>query len=62
LAFLLICVVFRGALYLDDWYYEDNNQLPASYILKKRDSKFTDYTTWLDTENKLRLILQKAVE
>ena len=47
---------------LIDWYYEDKNQMPVSYILKKRVDKYKDYDTWIKVESKLRETLQNAVE
>lgn len=45
-----------------EWYREDQNQIPASYILQARSSEFVDYDRWQGVENKLRSILQKAVK
>lgn len=47
---------------LIDWYYEDKNQMPVSYILKQRVDKYKDYDTWIKVESKLRETLQNAVE
>ena len=58
---LLNEVATEDKKYLDDWYYEDRNQLPTSYILKERDTEFIDYEHWAIVENKLRLILQEVV-
>ncbi len=44
------------------WYYEDQNQIPVSYILKQRTNKYIEYDTWIEVESKLRDILQNAVE
>lgn len=46
--------------YLTNWYIEDKNQLPTSYILKQREDKYIDYTAWEVVENKIRNILQDA--
>ncbi len=45
-----------------DWYYEDKNQIPVSYILKQRTNEYIDYETWIKVESKLRDIFQNAVE
>ena len=47
---------------LDKWYQLDNNQIPASYILKERAGQYADYNTWAKDEEQLREILQIAVE
>ena len=47
---------------LDKWYQLDNNQIPASYILKERAGQYADYNTWAKDEEQLREILQTAVE
>jgi hypothetical protein len=44
-----------------DWYYEDKNQLPSSYILKQREYEYENFDNWLEVESKLRKIFQKAV-
>lgn len=46
---------------LEDWYYEDKNQIPISYILKQRVDEYIDDITWLKVEKGLRDILQNAV-
>ncbi|MCX6051033.1 MAG: tetratricopeptide repeat protein [Campylobacterales bacterium] len=46
---------------INKWYMLDENQLPASYILQKRENEFTDYDTWMTIENKLRTILQESI-
>ena len=43
------------------WYYKDANQIPISYILKKRTDNYTDHEKWLEIESKLRNILQTTV-
>ena len=45
-----------------EWYQLDENQLPASYILKHREEKYTDMNVWSKKENELLTTLQKAVE
>lgn len=45
-----------------NWYYEDKNQIPSSYILKERTDEYVEYNKWLEIESKLRNILQSAVE
>ena len=47
--------------YLSEWYYEDANQIPISFILKQRTEEYRDYDKWLEIESKLRKILQIAV-
>ncbi len=53
--------------YVDDkdilleWYQLDENQLPASYILKYREGIYTDMNIWSKKENELLTTLQKAV-
>lgn len=47
---------------LIDWYYEDKNQMPVSYILKQRTDEYIDYETWIKVESKLRDIFQNTVE
>lgn len=44
-----------------DWYYEDSNQLPISYILKQREGEYKDKDRWAEVENRLRIILQDGV-
>ena len=44
------------------WYVLDKNQIPSSYILKKRYGKFEDPVIWNDVEKSLRNILQAAAE
>lgn len=46
---------------LRKWYALDNNQIPPSYILQKRENEYTDYSTWFGDETELRGILQDAV-
>ncbi|VAY87285.1 hypothetical protein MNB_ARC-1_67 [hydrothermal vent metagenome] len=46
--------------YLANWYTEDKNQLPESYVLKQREDKYIDYAAWEIVENKIRNILQDA--
>ena len=46
---------------LKEWYKLDENQLPASYILKERKDAYREYENWVKVENQLRDILQKAV-
>ncbi|MEA2017509.1 MAG: ATP-binding protein, partial [Campylobacterota bacterium] len=45
-----------------DWYYEDKNQIPVSYILKQRTDEYKVPNTWIKVESKLRDIIQNAVE
>lgn len=44
-----------------DWYYEDKNQLPVSYMLKQREDEYVSYEKWFEVELKLRNIFQNAV-
>ena len=44
-----------------EWYREDLNQLPVSYIIRQRDGEYVDHDKWAETENILRKILQEAV-
>ncbi len=44
------------------WYKLDENQLPASYILKERQDEYEEYDIWVAEENTLREVLQTAVE
>ena len=46
---------------IQEWYYLDQNQIPASYILKERTDVYKEYDRWVQVENNLRIILQKAV-
>ena len=46
---------------LREWYYLDENQLPASYVLKERTGKYEDYDIWTKVEAILRDTLQSAV-
>jgi hypothetical protein len=43
------------------WYQLDLNQLPASYILKKRTGKYEQRQEWIKIGNSLREILQTKV-
>lgn len=45
-----------------EWYKEDLNQIPISYILQERDGKYVDFNAWSDLETKLRNIIQIAVK
>lgn len=45
-----------------EWYREDLNQIPSSYILQSRSNEFVDCDLWQEVENKLRIILQNAVK
>ncbi|SEA16877.1 Tetratricopeptide repeat-containing protein [Desulfuromusa kysingii] len=45
-----------------EWYKKDLNQLPASYIIKERSGNFVDHEEWDKVEEKLRRILQTAVD
>ena len=45
---------------LKEWYYLDYNQLPLSYMLKRREGKYTKWENWQKVENKIRELLQKA--
>lgn len=47
---------------LFNWYYEDKNQIPTSYILKQRTDEYIDYDKWLNIECTLRRIFQNAIE
>jgi hypothetical protein len=44
------------------WYQLDLNQLPASYILKKREGQYEQSTEWDEVEKSLRNILQEKTE
>ncbi|AZL54168.1 DUF4062 domain-containing protein [Aliarcobacter skirrowii] len=46
---------------LNNWYKLDENQIPASYILKERENKFANDKVWEKLENHLRAILQNSV-
>jgi len=46
---------------LEEWYQLDLNQLPASYILKKRSGDFINYKIWEKTEESLRKKLHSLV-
>ncbi|MEA3499031.1 MAG: DUF4062 domain-containing protein, partial [Campylobacterota bacterium] len=46
---------------LKNWYDLDLNQLPASYIIKERSDKYEDFNNWIVVEDRLRDILQNAV-
>ncbi len=50
---------------LEKWYKLDNNQIPPSYILKSRDEvtdkDYTKWENWEKVENKIRELLQSAV-
>ena len=48
--------------HLLEWYREDLNQLPASYILKERSHLFTKQDKWERVESRLRTALQAAVK
>jgi len=43
------------------WYKNDFNQLPVSYIIKERTGVYEAYEYWIKEEDKLRTILQNAV-
>jgi hypothetical protein len=45
-----------------NWYKEDLNQLPVSYILKARWKEATEPEVWQEIENHLRAILQEAAK
>ena len=47
--------------FLLSWYNLDENQLPPSYIIKQREDKYKDYNIWVKDEDRLRDILQTAV-
>ncbi len=44
-----------------NWYREDLNHLPASYILKERSGEYVEHQNWEPVETRLRTILQDAV-
>ncbi len=46
---------------IQQWYKLDLNQLPASYVLKERVGAFKEYRTWKLVEDRLKHILQTAV-
>ena len=50
---------------LKKWYELDENQLSTSYILKSRDEiidkDYTNWENWAEVEDKIRTLLQKAV-
>jgi len=46
---------------IQEWYYLDQNQIPASYILRERTDVYKEYNRWVQVENNLRTILQKTV-
>lgn len=47
---------------LFEWYREDLNQLPPSYILKERTEKYVDYDIWGEVEHSIRTIFQRTVK
>jgi hypothetical protein len=47
---------------LSEWYYEDKNQIPTSYVLKERTDVYIEYDKWLEVEFKLRDIFQSTVK
>lgn len=53
---------FEDKELLLNWYYEDKNQIPVSYMLKQRTEEYKDYDTWIKIETKLRDILQNSVQ
>ena len=46
---------------LCSWYVLDNNHIPATYFLKRREGEFLDFSTWNHVEEKLRSILHRSV-
>ena len=50
-----------GRQTLEQWYQQDLNQLPPSYILKERSGDYVDADNWARKENELRELLQDAV-
>jgi len=51
-----------GKKLLLEWYIEDLNQLPVSYILKERSAEYTDFTKWGEIEENIRTIFQNTVD
>lgn len=54
-------ITFEDKELLLYWYYEDQNQIPVSYILKQRNNEYAEYDNWVTIEDKLRFILQNSV-
>lgn len=47
---------------LNEWYWPDNNAIPAKYILQPRIGRFVDNKVWLEIEDKLRTIIRHTVQ
>ncbi|WP_074406156.1 tetratricopeptide repeat protein [Aquimarina megaterium] len=62
--FVQLChgIAEKDKYLLKEWYIEDLNQIPVSYILKERRKEATNHKDWLSIESKLRFILQNAAE
>lgn len=54
-------ILIKNRHLIDYWYLLDENEIPSSYILKKRDDKYQDSNNWIIIENKIRNILQEAI-
>lgn len=46
---------------LKNWYQLDKNAVPSVYYLKSRYGKYLTYDIWLQTEERIRIILQEAI-
>ncbi len=57
---LLEHVTDEEAVVLGQWYEEDRNAIPTSYILKERSGKYEEYGVWAELEEHLRAVLQRA--
>ena len=54
-----VCDEDKGIV--NEWYKLDENQIPSSYILQERVKEYKEYVNWEVAEDRLRDVIQKAV-
>jgi hypothetical protein len=59
---IILYVTDKNKKLLLEWYKEDLNQLPASYILQERKGKYVDFNEWRYIENTIRNLFQSIVK
>lgn len=47
---------------MEDWYNEDANEIPVSYLLKKRSGEYSNHEKWRIVETRMRNILQRTFD
>jgi WD40 repeat protein len=55
-------VSIENKFLLEQWYFRDDNAVPAVYCLQARSGEFVEYSAWEKVENDLRKILLASIE